>query len=325
MSARNLEQLREQYKGTGKTGPVGRGHGPRGRGPRGKGPGGKPKDMKSTVNRLFKYIGMYKVRLIFVVLCMLCSTISQLAGGYVLRPVINGLVAADKTIAERTERLIIAIGIMIAIYLVGVVFTYIQQRLMLTVSQSAIEKVRNDLFAKIQTLPVRFFDTNPTGEVMSRFTNDVDNIGVMLDNSIIAVISGSVTLVSTIIMMFYTNVWLSLITVVFTPIFIFGGASIAKISRKYYSAQQSSLGCVNGYIEESVTGQYLSYKKHIPVHSLKPCHKVIQSHGTIRAKSFKAAFATFKKCCVNLVTSGIKNGCKYSVKHTVLHSQSLQG
>ena len=255
MSARSLEQLKAQYKGTGKTNFGGRGPRGRGPGPRGKGPGGKPKDMKNTVNRLFRYIGMFKVRLIFVIICMLCTTVTQLAGAYILRPAINSLIDTEKTVSERTELLISAIAVMIAIYVVGVLFTYLQQRLMLTVSQSAIEKIRNDLFAKIQTLPVRFFDTNPTGEVMSRFTNDVDNIGVMLDNSIIAVISGSVTLAGTVIMMFYTNVWLTLITVVFTPIFVFGGASIAKISRKYYSAQQASLGCVNGYIEESVTGQ----------------------------------------------------------------------
>ena len=252
MAARSIEKLREQYKGTAPA----KGPG----GPRGGGPGrmrasGKPKDMKNTVKRIFGYIGMYKVRLVFVILCMLCTTITQLAGAYILRPVINGLIETDKTVAERTERLILMIAIMIGIYVVGVVFTYIQQRLMLTVSQSAIERIRNDLFNKIQTLPVRFFDTNPTGEVMSRFTNDVDNIGVMLDNSVVAVISGSVTLIGTIAMMLYTNIWLSLITIVFTPIFIFGGGAIAKVSRKYYSAQQAALGCVNGYIEESVTGQ----------------------------------------------------------------------
>ena len=90
---------------------------------------------------------------------------------------------------------------------------------------------------------------------MSRFTNDVDNIGMMLDSSVMTVASGIISLVGTFAMMLYTNIWLSLITVVFVPIFVKGGGMIAKRSRKYYSQQQAALGALNGYIEESVTGQ----------------------------------------------------------------------
>ncbi len=256
MSARSLEKLREQYKGTsakGPGGPGGPGGGGRG-GARMRG-GGKPKNLKQTIKRLMHYIGIYKYRLITVLFCMLASTGASLAGSYVLRPVINGLVDPTKTVQQRVSRLIMMLGIMIAIYLVGVVFTYLQQRLMVGISQGAIERIRNDLFDKVQTLPIRFFDNNPTGEVMSRFVNDVDNIGMMLDQAIVSLISGTITLVGTFAMMVYTNIWLTLITVVFTPIFILGGQAIAKASRKYYSAQQAALGAVNGYIEESVTGQ----------------------------------------------------------------------
>ena len=256
MAARTLEQLRQQYKGTasakGGRGPGGPGGGPRGRHMR---PGGKPKNLKNTISRLLGYIGIYKKRLILVAFCMLLSTGASLAGSYVLRPVINGLVEPGKTKEERIATLFIMLGVMIAIYLVGVVFTYLQQRIMLGVSQNAIERIRNDLFDKVQTLPVRFYDNNPTGEIMSRFTNDVDNIGMMLDNSVVSLVSGTVTLIGTFVMMVYTSFWLTLITVFFTPIFFFGGQAIAKVSRKYYSAQQAALGAVNGYIEESVTGQ----------------------------------------------------------------------
>ena len=255
MAARTLEQLREQYKGTsskgGKKGPGGPG-GPGGRHFR---PSGKPKNLKPTISKLLHYVGMYKGRLIFALVCMLLSTGASLAGSYVLRPVINGLVDSTKTVGQRMTNLVITLCVMVAIYVVGVVFTYLQQRIMISVSQGAIERIRNDLFDKVQTLPVRFYDNNPTGEVMSRFTNDVDNIGQMLDGAIVSLISGSITLVGTFVMMVYTNIWLTLITVVFTPIFIFGGQAIARASRKYYSAQQAALGAVNGYIEESVTGQ----------------------------------------------------------------------
>ncbi len=256
MAARSLEKLKEQYKGTSGKGP-GRPMGPGGGrgGPHMRGGGGKPKNLKPVIARLFKYIGIYKYNLILVLVCMLASTSASLAGSYVLRPVINELVDSSKTPEQRITKLIITLGIMVGIYLVGVVFTYLQQRIMLNVSQSSIERIRNDLFDKVQTLPVRFFDNNPTGEVMSRFVNDVDNIGMMLDQAVISLISGTITLVGTFGMMVYTNIWLTLITVVFTPIFIFGGQAIAKASRKYYSAQQAALGAVNGYIEESVTGQ----------------------------------------------------------------------
>ena len=254
MSARSLEQLQKQYKGTSSSKggpPMG---GPRG-GPRAKGPGGKPKNTKRTVSRLLSYVAEYKLHLVVVFFCMICSTATSLIGSYILRPVINNLVESDKTVAERISYLVSMIIFMVCIYLVGVLFTYIQQRLMLTVSQNAIEKIRNELFDKIQTLPVKFFDTNPTGEVMSRFTNDVDNIGTMLDNSIVSLISGTITLIGTFVMMVYTNIWLTLITVVFIPIFIMGGGAIAKLSSKYHRSQQAALGAVNGYIEESVSGQ----------------------------------------------------------------------
>ncbi len=163
---------------------------------------------------------------------------------------------SDKnTVQNVLTALIKILATLAAIYLVGVIASFAQARLMLTVSQNAIEKIRSDLFDKMQELPVRLYDRETTGELMSRYTNDVDNIGTMLDNSVVSLISGTVTLVGTLAMMIYTNIWLTLITVAFLPVFLFGGNAIAKASRKYYSAQQEALGAVNGYIEESVSGQ----------------------------------------------------------------------
>lgn len=261
MAARSLEELRRQYSdaqgGTpgapARPGGPGPGHGPGGG--RGARPHGKPKNVKNTMRRLLSYLAIYKLKLVFVLIFMICSTATSLIGSYILRPVINNLTDAQKTVSERASYLLMMIFVMLGVYLVGVVFTYLQQRLMLTISQGAIERIRNDLFDKVQSLPVRFFDNNSTGEVMSRFTNDVDNIGTMLDNSVVSLISGAVLLVGTLIMMITTNIWLTLITLVFAPIFMLCGSGIAKMSRKYYSAQQSALGAVNGYIEESVSGQ----------------------------------------------------------------------
>ena len=141
------------------------------------------------------------------------------------------------------------------VYVFDIAATYCQSKIMLHISQGSLQRIRNDLFDKIQTLPVRFHDTNATGETMSRFTNDVDNIGTMLDSSLLSLVSGVFTLAGTVFFMFYTNVILSLVTIIFVPLFMYLGGAIAKKSSKYYSAQQAALGAVNGYIEESVTGQ----------------------------------------------------------------------
>jgi ATP-binding cassette subfamily B protein len=126
---------------------------------------------------------------------------------------------------------------------------------MVTVSQGSVERIRNDLFVKLQKLPVRYFDQNPTGEVMSRFTNDIDNIDMMLNNSLTSIVSGTISLVGTFVFMVSTNIWLTLITVFFIPIFIKGGGIIGKRSSKFYSGQQAAIGAVNGYIEETISGQ----------------------------------------------------------------------
>lgn len=147
------------------------------------------------------------------------------------------------------------LGVLALVYLVNIVSAYGQSRLMIYVSQHSIEAIRNDLFTKVQKLPVRYYDTHSTGDMMSRFTNDVDNIGQMLDSTLVSIFSGTIQLIGTLVMMIYTNIWLTLITIFFIPVFAKAGGTIAKHSRKYYSQQQAALGALNGYIEESVTGQ----------------------------------------------------------------------
>lgn len=254
MAARTLEVLKQRYNSTpkktagAKPMPGGPG-GPR-HGRHGAVGGGKPKDTRNVLLRLYSYLSKYKLRIGFALFFMLIRAVSQIVGSYMLRPIINNYIAAG-----RLEGFVYALVLLALIYFVGVVSTYLQNRIMLSVSQSSIEAIRNDLFNKVQKLPVRFYDTENTGEIMSRFTNDVDNIGTMLDSSVMTMLSGVISLVGTFIMMLYTNVWLSLITVAFIPIFVKGGGMIAKRSRKYYSQQQAALGALNGYIEESVTGQ----------------------------------------------------------------------
>ncbi len=285
MAKRTLEELQKQYARAVKD----TRRGPGGPGPR-RGPhaSGKPKNTKNTVRRLLSYVGKYKGRLVLVLCCMLVSTLTSLLGSYMLAPIINRIQieiagadsvtwtaigkAVDGLIQNITELpfvsdllaagkfqaiatyVLAAVFVLACVYLVGVFSNYLQARLMITVSHSASENIRNDLFVGLQKLPVRYFDTNTTGEIMSRFTNDVDNVEMMINHSLTSMVSGVISLIGTFVFMVSTNIWLSLVTVAFLPIFAKGGQALAKRSGKYYSGQQAALGAVNGYIEETVTG-----------------------------------------------------------------------
>ena len=321
--ARTLEELQKQYNSS--ASPEKRrmpmGPGPGRRGPMGG--GGKPKSTKNTIKRLLGYLKGYTLQLVVVLVLMLVSTVTSLIGSFMLAPIINKLTmyvfpneVPNLSVMERFSDGIIsgfaqtmdsalsslaaryaygdimvyiaaALILLVSVYLVGVVATYLQNRLMINVSQGTLERIRNDLFSKLQKLPVRFFDNKPTGEIMSRFTNDVDNIGTMLDNSLVSVISGIVTLIGTFVFMITTNWILTLVTVVFVPIFIKGGMLLAGRSRKYYNAQQSALGAVNGYIEETVSGQ-----KVIKVfnHEEDSVTEFGELNDDLRDKQFKAQF-----------------------------------
>ena len=279
---------------------------------------GKPKDTKKTLKRLLHYVGAYKGKLILVLIFMLFSTLTSLLGSFMLSPVINNIagtelskdagffvrkadelfnavkntslfqsIASQGKLSEMMAYVAAAIALMAVIYLCGALFSYLQSRLMLSVSQGVVEKMRSDLFEKLQTLPVRYFDANSTGEVMSRFTNDIDNIDVMMNNSLTSLVSGAITLSGTFIFMITTNIWLTLIILFFVPFIAFGGGAIAKRSSKYYKGQQEAIGAVNGYIEESVTGQ-----KVIKVfnHEETCVEEFGELNDDLRDKQFKAQF-----------------------------------
>ncbi len=311
MAARSLEELQKRYASLGKTNRHPGGPGPGPGGPRGRGPQqrgkGKPKNSRATIRRLIGYIAAYRLRLVFVLFCMLCNTLTGLAGSYLLRDVINVLdesVSPDKSLllrllrpeavaagsltdADRIACLSIILLVLAGIYAVGIVSNYLQGRLMMTVSQNAVEKLRGDLFRRLQRLPVRYFDAHPTGELMSRFTNDVDAIDTMINNTVVSLISGTITLVGTFVMMMYTNIWLTLVTVAFIPLIAFGGGLIGKKSGKYHAAQQAALGAVNGYIEETVTGS-----KVVKVFNHEEtCIEEFEAlNNDMRDKQFKAQF-----------------------------------
>ncbi len=275
----------------------GPGHGPG----RNTGPVQKPKASKETIKRLLKYIAKDKMMLIIVFFCVIFSSATAILGSYLLRPIVNNLAtdlsavsalvkdSADykACLATGIANLIKGLLVMAGVYLLSVVLTYTQARIMIGVSQRALYSLRKDLYNKIQILPIRFFDERTTGEVMSRFTNDVDAIGEMLNNTITQLISGAITIIGTVIIMFYTNWLLAIITILFVPLMLKAGGTIAGKSRKFYSAQQAAIGALNGYIEETVTGQKVVK---VFCHEDKVTEEFSELNDDLRNKQIKAQF-----------------------------------
>ncbi len=216
---------------------------------------GNPKNSKATIRRLLSYLNEDKGKMFLAFFCVLLNTIASLAGSYMLRPIINTYIAPVDGSRGDVAGLAKGLVVLGIIYGVSVVANYAQAKVMLTVAQNALLKIRTDLFDKMQELPVRFYDTNNNGDLMSRYTNDVDTVGQMLSNTLVQLFSGALSIIGTLALMIYTNIYLTLVTVILIPLMMKAGGAVARRSQKYFSAQQASLGAVNGYVEETVTGQ----------------------------------------------------------------------
>lgn len=219
---------------------------------------GKPKNLKNTIVRLAKYLAQEKILIAAALFCSVVYTVSSLAASYLLRPIINKFIyfdEADANLGARFSGLAIWLAFLAAIYGISVLTQWCQQRLMLQVSQRALVRMRSELFAKLQSLPIRYFDTHQTGDIMSRFTNDVDTVGEMLNTTLIQIISGVITIAGTIVLMLYTSSILGMITIVATPILVALSKTIMKKGSKAYREQQKNLGMLNGFTEETVSGQ----------------------------------------------------------------------
>ena len=219
---------------------------------------GKPKNALKTIVKLLKYLSHERILFIIALISALVYTFSSLAASYVLRPVMNKFLyydPANPDLSGRIRGLLAGIGFMALIYGISVFSQWLQQRIMLAVSQRSLRQMRNDLYKKLQTLPVRYFDTNSTGDIMSRFSNDIDAVGEMLNTTLIQIISGAITIVGTLVLMLYTNWVLGLITLIMTPLLTVASKTIMKSGREAYKEQQKNLGILNGFSEETIQGQ----------------------------------------------------------------------
>lgn len=225
----------------------------RGHGPGGRGMGGvKPKDAKATIKRLLGYIAKDKWKIVIVFFCVIANTVLTLAAGYMTRPIINNLIDPNGGGIPKLLQGLVTVAI---VFIIAIIAQYMQARIMVRVSQRALFRLRNELFSKLESLPVKYFDQNNNGDLMSRFTNDVDTIGEMLNTTIMQLFSGLITIVGTISLMIYTNWILTIITFVTVPLMMTAIKKISKRSSKAYREQQAAIGTLNGYIEETVTGQ----------------------------------------------------------------------
>lgn len=223
-----------------------------GRGP-GRGPGPapqKPQNAKRTMTRLTAYLRKDIPLMMLVLLFILISTGSQLAATWMLTPIFDSI-ATENGLAKTALYLVI----LIAIYLIGVAATFVQSRAMIHISQHMVLRMRKDLYDHVMTLPVGFFDSQPHGDIMSRFSNDMDIVSETLNNASVQVISSVISLIGTLISMLILSPLLTLLTLILFPVMIFLSRFFMKRSHRYFGEQQKALGDLNGFMEETAEGQ----------------------------------------------------------------------
>ncbi len=211
----------------------------------------KPQNMGKTLRRLIGYLTKSPLPLALVLTCLLCSVGTNLAGTYLMRGIINDFIWSGCTDYAGLGSSILKL---IGIYLLGCLATYGQSAVMVRLAQKGVNKLRYDLFDKLQKLPLSYFDRHPHGELMSRFTNDADNVQTALEQSMVSMISSCLMFVGLVVMMLVINWKLFLVTVVVLALTMAVFKVLGGKSRKYYQAQQAALGEVNGNIQEMIEG-----------------------------------------------------------------------
>ena len=210
----------------------------------------RPKDMKGTFKKLMGYVGKYKGSLVLVAVCLLISSAAGVATSYLLKPLLN-----DYIIPGDFPGLFKMLLVMGGLFALSSLCSYAYARIMVHVAQHTVAALRQDLFNRLQQLPVSYYDRHQSGDLMSRFTNDIDTVSEMLNSSFASIISNVLTFVGTVVMMIVLNPWLTLITFLFLGLMGLVVKVIGGRSRANFQRQQAALGALNGYIEEMIEGQ----------------------------------------------------------------------
>ena len=211
---------------------------------------------KKTVVRLLSYLKPYRLRLAFVLLCILLNAVATAAAATFLGTIIDEhIVPMIASGSQDFNPLLTAILKMAALYALAIVATFVQARIMAVISQSVLRSVRDEMFAHMQTLPIRYFDTNTHGDVMSHYTNDTDTLRQMVSQVIPQTVTSLITLIVVFVSMLGCSVWLTLLVIVSALVMFKVSAKIGSGSAKFFVEQQKSLADLNGFIEEMVNGQ----------------------------------------------------------------------
>ena len=233
------------------------------RGPHGGPRGGKglyaggPTGIKpGTIKRLLSYLSQYKVRMIFVFICIIISTVASVGSSLFMQTLIDSYITPLLLEAAPVYTgLLRAIVMMGCLYASGALASLFYSRTMAVISQSVLKDIRDEMFEHMQTLPIKYFDTKTHGDIMSHYTNDTDTLRQMLSQSLPNLFASTLSMIAVFASMLHLSIWLTLVTVVFTFIILALMKKIAGMSGKYFVEQQRSLGDVNGYIEEMINGQ----------------------------------------------------------------------
>jgi len=248
----------------------------------------KPKDAKQTLKRILEYLKEDKKWLTLIIIFIILYVGVNLVVSLLLQPIIdNYLTPMIQNPTEQSYKIgfIKMMILFIVLVILANLFSYIQSKMMITVGQRAVSSMRRDLFNKIQKLPIKYFDTHPYGELMSRIVNDTDNIANALNTSVNHLISGALTVIVTLIAMIVISPILAMISILSIPIMLFIVGKIAKINRKQFTKQQEALAEVNSYIEEYISGQKVikAFNKEEDVKA-----KFAEKNFRLRNEGFKA-------------------------------------
>ena len=210
----------------------------------------KANNTVKTIRRLLSYIKEYKLRFVFVLIFIILSANANVAGsmfiGVLIDDYITPLLSRSQPVLTGLLRAIFIMGL---VYIVGIFSTLFYNRIMVSVSQGVLKKIRDEMFTHMQKLPIKYFDTHTHGDIMSRYTNDTDTLRQMLSQSIPQVFSSLITVVAVLCAMLVSSVYLTVFVLIFVACMMLITRKIAGNSGKYFTKQQESLGTVNGYIE----------------------------------------------------------------------------
>lgn len=274
----------------------------------------KPKNAKRTFGRILKYMGKNKLFLIVVFITLILSTVCSIGASYCLKPILNDVadsIKANNFFDSGIKILIRNLIMLSLLYLGASLFSFIQSKIMVKIAYKTTNLIRKDLFDHMQTLPLRYFDSKTHGEIMSRFTNDVDNIQMMLEQSMVQLVSSAFTFVGIVAVMIVLSPTLFGIACIFLVVMLIAVTQIGKQSRKYFREQQKNLGTMNGNIEESIEGM-----------------KVIKvfNHEEQAVEDFGKTNENFRKAATNAnFFSGIMGPCSTGINNASYASIALTG